>query len=266
MMKHLKKLNLDFDDWDDGEIIKEYGYHPHFHKSQILYMEPVYDHNGHFNKLKYSEKEKNYVKETLKQYLKHNGEIPCIVRKDLNSCYRGCDVYETVVQFEITTEIINYLNDKECIGFNSNMNEIKVHHKAPNHDYIDPIIYDLTPLFKKEYKWEFNKDNPLKHIIETKSTLLIYKEDWNKLIDMTVDNKFKWCAHRNWKQFNYKDKNQIFKNRNYVYISFNYSSMKCSMLIYNLKDLHYWSKYYIKFKDLLNNKPVYYKTKEITEY
>ena len=263
--KYIKKFeNTDIDifnedDWDfEEEVIKKKGYKPKFTKNTILYFNPIFRYDGSVNSIRYINNK--YRKQSLKTYLKNNGKIPCIVQEDLNSGFAGSDVPEHIVKFEITQNIIENLNDKECIGFNSNLRNKKSYFKnRSSDDYIDQEIYNLEPLYRKEYIWEYNDKIPLQHIRDTKETLKVYKEDWEMFITMfsKFKKKYTWCAHRKWKPPTIKEINIIFKKQEYVYIWFS----SCLLPHYTIKGG--FGKYIVNFKDLLNNDAIYIKKSEL---
>jgi hypothetical protein len=111
----------------------------------------------------------------LKEFIESDytkDDLPFIIR--LNGIrYIGGHKYPIYL---VNQDIIDTLDDEECIGYNI--------------EYTGTIgsgeLFHLIPIYQKEYIYEYDDSNPLKHFFTTDSKvyLRVKKEDWNKFVDV----------------------------------------------------------------------------------
>jgi hypothetical protein len=157
--------------------------------------------------------------------------------------------------FYVDQDIIDTLNDEECVGYN-----IK---------HVETIemgeLFYLLPVYKKEYIYEYNESNPLEHFFTTDSDvyLRVKKENWNEFVDVIYNlGKIvvRYINHR----FNNLDKNDdklLFIKYDYTYLRFYFINDQI-VINMNQPDSRYLYKENTKavdFDAIMNHRAEYYK-------
>lgn len=200
----------------------------------------------------------------------------------MNVCgFLGTSAPMVFVKFEITDDVLEALDDKSCIGFNSN-------YDGPTDGEPDSFthihgVWKLIPVYQEKYIWVYDYDFPLKHIKKTGELIKLYKEDWEKFVDILhmKNVNYTWCAHRDWEKIRYSDSENyipkkiinfndpfgeedwndegdkprvsVFGDQDYIYVSVH----KC--IIPMKRASKRFNKYYVNFKDILDHKAEYIK-------
>lgn len=188
--------------------------------------------------------------------------LPCVI--EFNTCgYGGSDAPKTFTKFKVEKHVIDALSDENCIGFNSDAPYIR---NEASENYIHQKgIWNLFPVYKKEYVWEYNDDFILSHATETREPIRISEEDWNTFVDIMKGRGYRWPNFedkgiKKRSEITYDNSKNLFgrldKGNEYIYITLYGGRNRFAISHFKLDR---FCKYWIDFKEILEGKATYYK-------
>jgi hypothetical protein len=188
-------------------------------------------------------------------------EFPYLIT--FNTCgYMGCDVPRTYTKFIVDKNVVDGLKDPKCIGFNSDAPHVR--NEEAERVIHQPGVWKLIPVYGLPYIWRYDRNYPLRHLEETEEPLKIYKEDWNKFVDIMSIRNYMWGAYpmesskdkgiKPESELKYDDAEKIFKKHDFAYI--NGFGRRYKTLGVHFKLYDYQTRY-VNFKDILNGTAEY---------